>query len=454
MKLNNLSYSNLIFAGISLSTVFILIYNIFYFNPILGYDAESHYDYINHLSRYLPRDLNLPTHNETREFFNPPIGYIVPSIAQVFCRNLIQSSNFLRDCQPYFGNVTQIFQSIMYIATIIINLNTLKLFNNSKNIVNVSYLILVSLLAVNYRTISMVRGEPYILFFLSLFLFIINKHEEEKFEFNYKSIFVTGLIIGGIALSRQWGFLLFLPLIILFFSKQLNIKYFKLWSFSALIGAALSSWFYINLFIKYGTFTPFNMKSPGFSFSNQRLSFYFPNYEQLTYLFYKPIRPHLDNQFFSILYSDLWGDYWGYFTFTSRFLDEGRNQLIIGDYFARVNIISIITTLIIIVFCYLTYKNYKSRFLIQYINLAIISSLLGYFIFAISYPDWSGDSIKATYIIQMFHLAVFLSSIYFHKLEKINKKIYNGILSILVLIYIHNFQTYLSHFPLNFYYYP
>ena len=63
MKLNNLSYSNLIFAGISLSTLFILIYNIFYFNPILGYDAESHYDYINHLSRYLPRDFNLPTHN-------------------------------------------------------------------------------------------------------------------------------------------------------------------------------------------------------------------------------------------------------------------------------------------------------------------------------------------------------------------------------------------------------
>ena len=102
MKINKLSYSNLIFAGISLSTGFILIYNIFYFNPILGYDAEAHYDYINYLSRYLPRDFKLPTHNETREFFNPPLGYMIPSISQVFCRNLIESSDFLNDCQPYF----------------------------------------------------------------------------------------------------------------------------------------------------------------------------------------------------------------------------------------------------------------------------------------------------------------------------------------------------------------
>ena len=102
----------------SLSTIFILIYNILYFNPILGYDAEAHYAYINYLSRYLPRDFRLPTVNETREFFNPPVGYLVPSIAQVICRNVIESSDFLSDCQPYYGKVTQVFQSFMYIITI------------------------------------------------------------------------------------------------------------------------------------------------------------------------------------------------------------------------------------------------------------------------------------------------------------------------------------------------
>ena len=130
MKLDKLTYTNLIVIGISLSTVFILIYNILYFNPILGYDAEAHYAYINYLSRYLPRDFRLPTVNETREFFNPPIGYLVPSIAQVICRNVIESSDFLSDCQPYYGKVTQVFQSFMYIATIFINLVTLKSISN------------------------------------------------------------------------------------------------------------------------------------------------------------------------------------------------------------------------------------------------------------------------------------------------------------------------------------
>ena len=451
MKSDKLTYTNLIFIGISLSTIFILIYNILYFNPILGYDAEAHYAYINYLSRYLPRDFRLPTINETREFFNPPIGYLVPSIAQVICRNVIESSDFLSDCQPYYGKVTQVFQSFMYIATIFINLVTLKSINNSNKLINVSYLILISLLAVNYRTISMIRGEPYILLFMSIFLYLIYKHEKSGFEFNFKYIFYTGLVIGAIALSRQWGFLLFLPLIFLFFSKELNIKYLKLWSLSAFFGAAFSSWFYINLFLRYGTFTPFNLDRRGFSFSNQKLNFYIPNSEHFQYLFTKPIRPHLDNQFISILYSDLWGDYWGYFTFTSRFLDIGRNQLAIGDYFARINIISAFTSIVIVALCIKTFRKYKSRFIVQYLKLAIICSFIGYLIFAIAYPDATSDTVKATYIIQLFHLMVFTASIYLNYLKKINKKIYISIISFLVIAYIHNFQSYLSHFPINFY---
>ena len=451
MKKSNLNFSKIIFLLISLSSFYILIYNIFHFSPILGYDAEAHFNYVDYLSRYLPNELRLPSSNETREFFNPPLGYLIPSIAQVFCRNIITSSDFLLDCQPIYGKATQIFQSFMYVFTILINLYTLKLFNKSKNIFNVSYLILVSLLAVNYRTISMIRGEPYILFFLSLFILIIYKADNSNYDYNIKLILLAGIVIGSIALSRQWGFLLFIPLIVLLISKNSKQNYLIFWSTSSFIGALLSSWFYVGLYRKYGSFTAFNLESKGLSFSNQSLSFYIPNLSQLEYLFTEPIRPNLNNQFISILYSDLWGDYWGYFTFTSRYLNDGRNQLNIGDYLARVNIVSIISTFIIIYFCYLTYKKYKSNFIIQYVNLAWIISFLGYLMFTISYPDSTGDTIKSTYIIQAFHLMVFMASIYLYDLKKLNKKMYNGILIILISIYIHNFQSYLSHFPISFY---
>jgi len=450
MKNIKLDFSGVVFTVISFSTIFVLIYNILYFNPILGYDAEAHFRYVDYLARYLPKEINLPTQNETREYFNPPLGYFFPSIVQVFCRNLINSNDLLTDCRPIYGNVTQIFQSLMYIATILINLYTLKLLNKSKSIFNVSYLILVSLLAVNYRTISMIRGEPYILFFLSLFLHIIHRAESNNYFFNFKIVFLSGLVIACIALSRQWGFLLFIPLIILLFYEPLKRQYLIFWSSSGVIGALLSGWFYIGLYKRYGSFAAFNMESKGLSFTNQDFNFYIPSSAQLTYLFSKPIRPHLDNQFFSILYSDLWGDYWGYFTFTSRFLDIGREQLSIGDYLARVNVVSIITSVIIIIFCYFSYKKYKSSLLIKYINLAFLTSIFGYLLFAISYPNSTGDTIKSTYIIQAFHLIVFLASIYFNDLKKTNKKIFNTILLIFVIIYFHNFQSYLSHFPFNY----
>ena len=392
----------------------------------------------------------MPSKNDTREFFNPPLAYIVPSLAQVFCRNIIDSSNFLVECQPIYGKVAQIFQSFMYILTILINLYTLKLFNKSKAFINAGYLVLISLLAVNYRTLSMIRGEPYILFFLSLFILIIYKAQDTNYDLNFKLIFSAGVIISCIALSRQWGFLLFFPLVFLLFFQNKKKQYFLFWLLSSLAGALFSSWFYIGLYQKYGTFIAFNMKSEGLSFSNQKLSFYIPNIEDLNYLFTKPIRPNLDNQFFSILYSDLWGDYWGYFVFTSRHLDIGRNQLLIGDYLARVNLISVITSVIIISFYFLVLQIYKSNFFIKYLNTAVIFSLVGYLLFAISFPTSSGDSIKSTYIIQAFHLMAFIASTYFYNLKNTNKKLYNLLLSTLVIVYFHNFQSYLSHYPYNF----
>ena len=214
MNLKRINFSNFVFALISFLTLYILIYNIFFYNPILGYDGEAPYNYVNYFSRYLPYEIKIPSMDDTREFFSPPLGYLIPSLAQVVCRNVISSSNFLVECQPIYGKATQIFQSLMYIATILINLYTLKLFNKSNSFVNSSYLILISLLAVNYRTISMIRGEPYILFFLSIFILLILKIEKNDFNLNPKLIIFSGITIACIALSRQWGFFLFLPLLL------------------------------------------------------------------------------------------------------------------------------------------------------------------------------------------------------------------------------------------------
>jgi len=448
----NLSSS--IFYFLLGSTSFILIFNIFFYSPILGYDALEHFQYIDFVARYLPNQLNLPDLENTKEFFNPPLAYIAPSMAQVLCRNIIESSNFLVECQPIYAKFAQVFQAILYLLTLFINFHILKKFNDSKSYINTSYLLLVSIIASNYKTISMIRGESYILFFMSLFMYFLYDSEKNNYSFRASKSVLVGIIVGLIALSRQWGFLLFLPTIVLLFSKNLTNKvgYFKFWLLSGAIGASISSWFYISLYINYGKFTAFNMNRTKFSFQNQPMNFYLPNLEQIQNIFTRPVRPYLENQFISILYSDLWGDYWGYFSFTSRYSELGRGQNNIISYLGRVNLISLISTVILISFCFITAKNYKKNLFISYINLAILFSFFGYLWFCISYPNigGGGDNIKAVYMTQLFNLLAFSSSLHLHKLQSINKKYYNFLVILLFLIYLHNFQTYLSHFPLNF----
>ena len=140
---------------------------------------------------------------------------------------------------------------------------------------------------------------------------------------------------------------------------------------------------------------------------NQPLDFYLLSKDQIGYLFTKPIRPYLGNNLLGILYSDLWGDYWGYFVFTSQYLDIGRNQLLIGDYLSRVNIVSLIPTFLICIGLFRTKKVLKETNLknfiplLSFIKLSAILSIIGYSWFLIKYPDVpQSGTIKATYMIQ------------------------------------------------------
>ena len=132
-----------------------------------------------------------------------------------------------------------------------------------------------------------------------------------------------------------------------------------------------------SLLFRYGSFTAFNKEPIGFSFSNQPTNFYIPNLSDLYLLFTKPIRPNFGNQFISIFYSDFWGDYWGYFSFTSRNLELGRNQLLIGDYLARVNIVSLLATFFLY-FVFLTLESitkvvfFQNIYLIQLLFLFLV----------------------------------------------------------------------------------
>ena len=449
-KLNNYTFG-ILFLGI----LYVLIFNLFHYDQGQGYDGEAHQAYINNFfNMYGPNKSSQPSVNFTYEFFSPPLGYLFPAILNSVCRNFLSDTE---SCIVFYGFNNILFQSILFIFTLFIYIKIIELIQGNKNKFNIHVLLLLGIFTVNYRTVAMIRGETLILFFNSLLMYKFIQLLQKSFEYKKKDLLIVGILIGSLALSRQWAFLLFPGYIFLLFyikNSEIRKKYFKFFFTSSIIGFATSSWFYINLFFEYGSFTAFNIKNSGFKLSNQPLSFYIPQGPEVGMVFTKPIRPFFENQFFPVLYSDLWGDYWGYFTFTSRALDVGKNQLLIGDYLARVNILSLIPTLLLIIGVIHAIKEIKTKenttkYFLTYVLLSSAISLIGYLWFLISHPEPSGDTIKATYIIQFFHLLGLSSVVYLENLKERSKNLYKIYIVLLIIVFANNFSALMSHFPLN-----
>ena len=438
----------LTFGIVSISILYVLIYNLLHYDPIQGYDGDAHHAYVqNFLNLYTPGRLNQPSSNLTYEFFSPPFPYLFPAFVNEICKSYFSFENIYETCQKIYGFINIIFQSFMYLVLLYLYMKIVKLFNGTDKKIYLSVLLVLGLFTANYRSIGMIRAETYILllnsFLLYRFLLLIKK----SFAYDKSDIFYFGFTVGLLALSRQWAFLLFPAYFLLYFfiKKEHKLRYFKFLTYTFLIGFLISSWFYINLYIEYGSFTKFNQEPIPFSLKNQPLSFYLPIGNEASMVFTKPIRPYFQNQFLPILYSDLWGDYWGYFTFTSRNLEIGRNQLVIGDYLARVNIVSLIPTLLLFSGLRHSFKYIKNidrsfkEYFNLYLSIAVFTSLFGYLWFLISFPQPGGDTNKATYIIHLFHL---LGLMAVFRLEDLKQKNYRSYFSIMLILFLFFYTTY------------
>ena len=127
--------------------------------------------------------------------------------------------------------------------------------------------------------------------------------------------------------------------------------------------------------------------------------------------------------------------------------------MIIGDYLARVNIVSLFPTLLLFLGFKNSFKYTKSKhtslkkYFSLYLILAVMISFMGYLWFLISYPSDNGDTNKDTYIIHLFHLLGLMTVFKLEDLKKINYRRYLSIVFILFCIFLHNISAMMSHFP-------
>ena len=206
--------------------------------------------------------------------------------------------------------------------------------------------------------------------------------------------------------------------------------------------------------------TAFNVEAKSFSLSNQPFSFYRNSGFRDFLLFKSPTRKTFDNQLFPLFYSEIWGDYWGFFIFIrekSPFYAAFANKEQITPYLGRVNFVSLFPTALLFggmlvgakrFFQTITKKLHKiDTIAFGFFFLAIAISLLGYAWFLIKYPVHpKGATIKATYMIQLFVILPFLAAEFLEFIRMKMPKMYNLFLFLLGGVFLHNLPAMISRY--------
>jgi hypothetical protein len=438
-------------------------------DPRIGYDAIANLDYIQALSR-----LHLVTPFDSYEFFSPPLPYGFPALAiTITGMELFWAAKLAQ-----YLNVFLSVGSTLYL------IKTCHLISSRASL-KLGALVFLGILPVYYKTFAFVRGEPYVLFFTMLILYdtLLMLVRE---QYTVANGILLGTAMGLCALSRQWGIFLFPSVLLLLAFQWVRLPH-RRWAITKTAGiclmltAVIGGWFYLSLRMRYGSGTAFNRQpAEQFSFDNQPAKFY--TGLGLGELFRKPVRPNFANQFMPMFYSELWGDYWCYFTIyardsrTSEFLSGYTlNQIIkqgnipgwldtnywkVSAYLGRVNLVSIFPSLVILVSCISAVKGIlrrrsnepliaHPRTIYAFLLLTIGTSMVGYFWFLIMYPNLEkGDTIKAMYVLQVFPFIAILVGALFEQVKMKSQLFYRLIVCGLGLTFIHNLPAMLTHYRL------
>ena len=156
------------------------------------------------------------------------------------------------------------------------------------------------------------------------------------------------------------------------------------------------------------------------------------------------------------MYSETWGDYWGYFTFIKpgSAPDNIGNQTAIAPYLGQVNLVSVLPSLLLLAGFLLgiirIFQFRKSptleRTSLVFITLLALSTILGYLWFVYRYFMQTNLVIKATYIIQFFIALLFLFAGFMEVIRKRNQFAYNLILFLMILVFIHNVPAMITRY--------
>jgi hypothetical protein len=428
--------------------------------PLIGYDTPQHLNNVRALAR-----LEWPTPQQSSEFFSPPLPYLLPALASAAGASAWVTSK-----------VGQLVNVLLSLALTYALLRLCDVSFPGRTRVKVVALGVLGMLPVYYKSFSQMRGEPYVAC-LAVIAAVLAVQIFVRGRTTAGNVALLGASLGLAVLARQWGFFLFPPVVAIGVLGVARAEQPRRWRVASSLVAALAlsavvgGWFYAHLAVRYGTVAAFNRK-PGAAEHERPFALWARGDWKV---FTDPVRPTLGDRLLPILYSDVWGDYHGYFSIYAldrttwtylpgnameaatksgsapRWIDT--NRFTFNRYLGWVDRVSLLPTLLLLAgavygasrLLLLRRRSDPSLVGVGLAALVTVVSAAGYLWFVRTYPNpGNGDTIKATYLLYVYPFLAFQAAAL---LDRVRVRRFHVALGLALLaITIFNLPAMVTHF--------
>lgn len=438
----------------------LVLYNAVLHDPTIQYDSAGHLAYIRAVAA-----LHLPSPTESSEFFSAPLPYLLPALAE--------ASGLAPWWAAKLGQLVNVILSLGLTAGLVALARAMR---PSSPDLPLLALMSLGVLPVYYKTMSFVRGEPYVAALTVLGMAVTVRALVSQGRRPADFVF-PGLVWGLLALARQWGILAAAAMLLGVLMAALAARDRRKAAIglaSLLIALLVGGWFYLWLLTSQGSAIAFNRQhAPSWSLANEPPDFYAGSGNGR--LFADPVRPAFPNQLIPIFYAETWGDYWGFFSIDGKdprtgayitgpqFQDEilrvpvriETNRYTLNAALGRVALLGLVPTALALIGLLAALLRLPAFFrragpftpadLLPMLSaLIVLISLAGYFWFLVRFPNpGKGDTIKAPYMLHIFAPLALLAAD-FVKRFRIPSAVWLLAWAALML---HNIPAITTHYP-------
>jgi len=357
----------------------------------IGFDYQEHVSY----ARQLIYDHSIPSRGSGRnEYYTPPLFYLVFGAAIRFAYHFGAT---------FPDKVARAMNVPLLVGTAVLVFVLARLLWPTRRPLHLAALGFFVFLPVTIRLASMFHPETMSLF-LSTLALTIGAWMLARRDFRTRTAVALGVALGLAQLVRAttlWTFaVVVLALLLAALARAAPPRaILRATVVTVLATAVVTAPWYIRQTIDYGN-AVFAQSAPKTPLYDRRpVSFY--TALGLPDVFDNPTRPHFTNDFLPTSYSEIWGDYFGSWSWIAPNPPSPK----LARQLTSQNEIGLLPTLLAIGGCLallgLTVRPrelhlHPERVLVPLLALA---GLLGFLYFTISYPTPDGDVLKASYML-------------------------------------------------------